>query len=48
MVLETLIKNNYICNLNNMKYFIFSCTPPLISQANSFLFSAWLPDCSPS
>lgn len=42
MVLETLIKNNYICNLNNTKYFIFSCSLPSISRANSFLSSAWL------
>lgn len=36
-VLETLIKNNHIYNLNNKIYFIFSCSPPFISGANSFL-----------
>lgn len=40
MVLKTLIKNNYICNLNNTKYFIFSCS--FISETYSFLFSTWL------
>lgn len=40
-LLETLIKSNYICNLNTTNYFIFSSSS-FISQGNSFLVSARL------